>query len=44
MKQHGISADQALNLLGNYYSHSQPATSWEGTAKEESVNKITQDF
>ena len=44
MKQHGISAEQALNLLGNYYSHNNPATTWEGTVKEESINEITQGF
>ena len=44
MKQHGISMEQALNLMGNYYSHSNPATTWEGVAKEESVHEITQGF
>ena len=41
MKQHGISVEHALDLLGNYYSHDKPATTWDGKAKEESVNEIT---
>ena len=44
MKQHGISTEQALNLMGNYYSHTEPVTTWEGTTKEDSVNEITQGF
>ena len=42
MKQHRISAEQTLDLLGNYYS--KPVTSWEGMTKEELVNEITQGF
>ena len=44
MKQHEISAEHALELMGNYYSHNMPATTWKGTTKEESVNEITQGF
>ena len=44
MKQHKISAEHAIELMGNYYSHNEPTMTWEKTAKEESVNKITQDF
>ena len=42
MKQHKISAEHAIELMGNYYSHDQPVTTWERTAKEELVNVITQ--
>ena len=41
MKQHSISVEQTLDLLGNYYSHMKPAATWEGTAKEESVNQVS---
>ena len=44
MKQHGISVEQTLDLLGNYYPNSQPATAWEGMTEEELVNEIAQDF
>ena len=44
MKQHEISAEHAKEQMGNYYSHNEPATTWEGTAEEESVNEITQGF
>ena len=44
MQQHEISAEHAIELMGNYYSHNQPATTWERTAEEESVNRITQGF
>ena len=44
MKQHGISVEYAIDLMGNYYSHNEPTMTWEKTAKEESVNKITQGF
>ena len=44
MKQHEISVEHALELMGNYYFHNNPMTTWEKTAKEESVNKITQGF
>ena len=44
MKQHKISVEHTLELMGNYYSHSNPVTTWEKTAKEESVNKISQGF
>ena len=44
MKQHGISTEQALNLMGNYYSHNKPATTWDGITEEESVNEIIQGF
>ena len=36
--------EQAISLLGNYYSHAEPATTWEKTAKEELVNEISQGF
>ena len=42
MEQHGISAEHAIELMGNYYSHNEPATTWEKTAEEELVNEITQ--
>ena len=44
MKQHRIPAEQALNLMGNYYSHTEPTMTWERMAKEEWVNEITQGF
>ena len=44
MKQHEISAEHAIELMGNYYSHNNPATTWEKTAKEESVILINLDF
>ena len=44
IKQHGISVEQALDILGNYYSHNEPTTTWEKIAKEELVNKINQGF
>ena len=44
MKQHEISAEHVIKLMGNYYSHNTPATTWEKMSKEESVNRITQDF
>ena len=44
MKEHKISAEHAIELMGNYYSHNQPAMTWERMAEEESVNRITQDF
>ena len=44
MKQHGISVEQTLDLLGNYYSHGKTVTNWEGMTEEESVNEITQGF
>ena len=44
MKQHEISVEHAIELMGNYYSHNMPATTWERTAEEELVNEITQDF
>ena len=44
MRQHNISTEHALELMGNYYSHNDPATTWEKMAKEESVNRITLDF
>ena len=43
MKQHEISAEHAIELLGNYYDD-KPTTTWDGKAKEESVNEITQGF
>ena len=43
MKEHGISVEHAIELMGNYYSHDEPASTWK-RAKEESVNKITQGF
>ena len=44
MRQHGISAEQTLDLLGNYDSHNKPMTTWEGMTEEEEVNVITQSF
>ena len=41
MKQHEISAEHAIELMGNYYSHNLSTTTWERMAEEELVNKIT---
>ena len=44
MKQHNISAGHAIELMGNYYSHSNAAITWEPMAEEESVKLIELDF
>ena len=44
MKQHKISVEHAIELMGNYYSHNNAAITWEKTAKEESVELINLDF
>ena len=44
MKQHDISAEHAIELMGNYYSHDNTAITWEKMAKEESVELINLDF
>ena len=35
MKQHEISVEHTIELMGNYYPHNNPVTTWEKTAKEE---------
>ena len=44
MKLHNISAGHAIELMGNYYSHNQAATTWEPTTEEESVELVNLDF
>ena len=44
MKQHNISVDHAIELMGNYYSHNNAVVTWEQTTKEESVELINLDF
>ena len=44
MKQHNISADHAIKLMENYYSHNSAVVTWEQMAKEESVELIKLDF
>ena len=44
MRQHNISVDHAIKLMGNYYSHNNAAVTWEQTAEEESVELINLDF
>ena len=44
MRQHNISADHTIELMGNYYSHNNTAVTWEQMAKEESVELINLDF
>ena len=44
MKLHNISASHAVELMGNYYSHNNPATTWEPTTEEESVELVDLDF
>ena len=44
MRQHNISVDHAIKLMGNYYSHNNATVTWEQTAKEELVELINLDF
>ena len=44
MRQHNISAEHAIELMGNYYSHDNAAVTWEKTAEEESVKLINLYF
>ena len=44
MRQHNISVDHAIELMGSYYSHNNAAVTWEQTAEEESVELINLDF
>ena len=44
MKQHNISASHAIELMGNYYSHSSAAVTWEPATEEELVELINLDF
>ena len=44
MKQHEISTEHAIELMGNYYSHNNSAITWEKTAKEELVKLVNLDF
>ena len=44
MKQHEISAEHAIELMGNYYSHNNPTTTWEKMTEEESVDLINLGF
>ena len=44
MKQHEISVEHAIELMGNYYSHNNSTITWEKMAKEELVNLINLDF
>ena len=44
MKQHEISVEHTIELMGNYYSHYNPVTTWEKTAKEELVNLTNLGF
>ena len=44
MRQHNISADHAIKLMGNYYSHNNTMVTWEQMAEEESVKPINLDF
>ena len=44
MELHNISVNHAIELMGNYYSHNDPVTTWEPTAKEESVELVNLDF
>ena len=44
MKQHDISAEHTIKLMGNYYSHNNAAITWEKTAEEELVELINLDF
>ena len=44
MKQHNISASHSIKLMGNYYSHSSAAISWEPATEGELVELINLDF
>ena len=44
MKLHNISAEHAIELMGNYYSHNNATITWEPTTEEESVELINLDF
>ena len=44
MRQHEISMEHTIELMGNYYSHNNPVVTWEKMAKKESVDLINLDF
>ena len=44
MRQHNISVEHAIELMGNYHSHNNTAIAWEQMAKEELVELINLDF
>ena len=44
MRQHNLLVEHAVELMGNYYSHSNTAITWEKMAEEESVELINLDF
>ena len=44
MKQHEISVEHTIELIGNYYSHNNSMITWEKTAEEELVELINLDF
>ena len=44
MKQHEISVEHAIGLMGNYYSHNNPAITWEKMAKGELIDLINLGF
>ena len=44
IKQHNISVEHVIELMGNYYSHNNAAVTWEKTAEEESIELINLDF
>ena len=44
MRQHNISVDHTIELLGNYYSHNNTTVTWEQMAEEELVELINLDF
>ena len=44
MRQHNISTEHTIELMGNYYSHNNAAVTWEETTKQEFVKLINLDF
>ena len=44
MKQHEISVEHAIELMGNYYSHNNPATTWERQLKKNQSSLSTWIF
>ena len=44
MRQHNISAEHTIELMGNYYSHNNAVVTWEKTDEEELVELSNLDF
>ena len=44
MRQHKISMEHAIELMGNYYSHNNAVVTWQETVEEELAELINLDF